>query len=276
MFSKEDIKVKFGLNDMEKKVKLAALLIANQLDLKGIKTFLELKPLADTSSELFYNFGPDKYQYYFNYGVVVFSNHTDEEIKLAIKAILAYLRNPSINWLRDDHEIEVKEGEMVFEFNQVVVDHLDLKVFRIAMFNIAQSVALDHYHAVTENLLTEIRGFTNHLESTGKLSINRRNMLKFIGKALNTKNDIADNIYIFDAPELVWDDEYLDRLHKGLMKHFDLRVRFSEIEYTLRIIEDNLSVFREISNQRESSILEWIIILLILMEVFDLFISKFF
>jgi len=276
MFSKEDIKVKFGLNDMEKKVKLAALLVANQLDLKGIKTFLELKPLADTSSELFYNFGPDKYQYYFNYGVVVFSNHTDEEIKLAIKAILAYLRNPSINWLRDDHEIEVKEGEMVFEFNQVVVDHLDLKVFRIAMFNIAQSVALDHYHAVTENLLTEIRGFTNHLESTGKLSINRRNMLKFIGKALNTKNDIADNIYIFDAPELVWEDEYLDRLHKGLMKHFDLRVRFSEIEYTLRIIEDNLSVFREISNQRESSILEWIIILLILMEVFDLFISKFF
>jgi len=261
---------------MGKKVKLAALLVANQLDLKGIKTFLELKPLADTSSELFYNFGPDKYQYFFNYGVVVFSNHTDEEIKLAIKTILAYLKNPSASWLRDDHEIEVKEGEMVFEFNQVVVDHLDLKVFRIAMFNIAQSVALDHYHAVTENLLTEIRGFTNDLESTGKLSINRRNMLKFIGKALNTKNDIADNIYIFDAPELVWDDEYLDRLHKGLMKHFDLRVRFSEIEYTLRIIEDNLSVFREISNQRESSILEWIIILLILVEVFDLFISKIF
>ena len=144
------------------------------------------------------------------------------------------------------------------------------------MFNIAQSVALDLYHEVTENLLTEIRGFTSQLETTGKLSINRRNMLKFIGKALNTQNDIADNIYIFDAPELVWDDEYLDRLNKGLMKHFDLRVRFSEIEYTLRIIEDNLRVFREISHQRESNTLEWIIIILILVEVFDLIISKFF
>ena len=100
------------------------------------------------------------------------------------------------------------------------------------------------------------------------------NMLKFIGKALNTQNDIADNIYIFDAPDLVWDDEYLNKLHVGLMKHFDLRVRFSEIEYTLRIIEDNLSVFREITNQRESSTLEWIIIALILVEVFDLIISK--
>lgn len=144
------------------------------------------------------------------------------------------------------------------------------------MFNIAQSVALDRYHEITENLLTEIRGFTNYLETTGKLKISRKNMLKFIGKALNTQNDIADNIYIFDAPELVWDDEFLDKLHQGLMKHFDLRVRFSEIEYTLRIIEDNLSVFREISHQRESNILEGIIILLILVEVFDLFISRIF
>jgi uncharacterized Rmd1/YagE family protein len=261
---------------MEKKVKLAALVVANQLDLKGIKSFLEIKPIADSSSELFYQFGTDKYQYYFNYGVVVFANHSDEEIKLAIKRIFDFLKNPSTSWMRDDHEIEVKEGEMVFEFNQVVVDRLDSKVFRIAMFNIAQSVALDLYHQVTENLLTEIRGFTSQLETTGKLSINRRNMLKFIGKSLNTQNDIADNIYIFDAPELVWDDEYLDRLNKGLMKHFDLRVRFSEIEYTLRIIEDNLRVFREISHQRESNTLEWIIIILILVEVFDLIISKFF
>jgi uncharacterized Rmd1/YagE family protein len=260
---------------MEKKIKLAAILVANQLDLKGIKSFLELKPLADTSSELFYSFGTEKYQYYFNYGVVVFAGHTDEEIKLTIKTIHNFLKNPVPNWFRDDHEIALKEeGGLSIEFNQVVVDRLEPKVFRIAMFNIAQSVALDHYHEVTETLLTEIRGFTRDLETTGKLSINRRNMMKFIGKALNTQNDIADNIYIFDAPEQVWNDEYLDKLHKGLMQHFDLRVRFSEIEYTLRIIEDNLRVFREISHQRESNTLEWIIIILILVEVFDLIISK--
>jgi required for meiotic nuclear division protein 1 len=114
------------------------------------------------------------------------------------------------------------------------------------------------------------------LELSGKLSISRKNMLKFVGRALNTQNDIADNIYIFDAPEQVWDDEYLDKLHRGLKKHFDLHIRFSEVEYTLRIIEENLSVFREISNQTENSTLERIVILLILVEVLNLVISKLF
>lgn len=257
-----------------KTIKLTALVVANQIDLKGIKAFLDLKTLADSSSELLYSFGGDKYQYYFNYGVMVFAGHSEEEIKVSVRAAAAYLKNPNEQWLRDDHEISVKEGGLEFEFDQLIVDRVDAKVCRIAMFNLAQSVALDFYHDISENLLTEIRGFSRDLEKSGRLSINRKNMLKFIGRALNTQNDIADNIYIFDAPELVWDDEYLDKLHKGLMKHFDLRVRFSEIEYTLRIIEDNLSVFREISNQRVSMMLEWIIIVLILVEVLNLFISK--
>ncbi len=255
-------------------MKLSAIRVANQLDLKGIKAFLDLKPLADSSSELFYSLAPDKYQYFFNYGVIVFTGYSEEEIKIAVKSIQPYQKSSS-DWIRDDHDITVREGATIeFLFDQVIVDHIDEKVIRIGMFNLAQSVALDHYHHTSEHLLTEIRSFTNHLAATGKLKISRRNMMKFIGRALNTQNDIADNIYIFDAPDLVWDNEYLDNLHKGLMKHYDLRVRFSEVEYTLRIIEDNLHMFREIYSQRESSLLEWIIITLILVEVVDLFLSK--
>ncbi|MCI0752125.1 MAG: RMD1 family protein [Flammeovirgaceae bacterium] len=260
---------------MAQTLKLSAFFIANQLDIKGIKSFLDIKPLADSSSELLYGFGGDKYQYYFNYGVVVFSGYTEEEMKWAVKAVHSYQKNPVGNWLRDDHVISVQDGiEMEFDFDELIVGRIDQKVIRIAMFNLAQSVVLDQYHGVSENLLTEVKGFANELQLSGKLRISRKNMLKFLGKALNTQNDIAENIYIFDSPELVWDDEYLDKLHQGLIKHFDLRVRFNEVEYMLRIIEDNLTVFREIIHQRESNVLEYIIILLILVEVFDLFITK--
>lgn len=260
---------------MIKTVRLSAFLVANQLDIKGVKAFLDIKPLADSSSELFYSFGHEKFQYYFNFGVMVFVGYSDDEMKYAVKAVHSYLKNPLTSWLRDDHDIKVEEvGEMSFNFDELVVKKLDDKVIRIAMFNLAQSVALDYYHDVTENLLTEVKEFANELEHTGKLKISRNNMMRFLGRALNTQNDIAENIYIFDEPELVWDDEFLDKLHQGLTKHFDLRVRFNEIEYTLRIIKDNLTVFRDITHQRESNTLEYIIIVLILVEVFDLILSK--
>jgi required for meiotic nuclear division protein 1 len=260
---------------MSKSIRLTAFLVANQLDVKGIKAFFEIKPFAESSSELFFKFSEDKYQYYFNFGVIVFTGFTEEEMRYAVKTVSVYQRTPLINYLRDDFNIAVEPGrDLLFDFDKVNVGRMDDNMIRIAMFNLAQSVAIDHHHIVAENLLTEVKGFANQLEQTGTLRIGRKNMLRFLGRALNTQNDIAENIYIFDAPEQVWDDEYLDKLHQGLIKHFDLRLRFSELEYTLRIIEDNLTVFREVSNQRESSRLEWIIIILILFEVFDVIISK--
>lgn len=260
-----------------KSVGISALLIANQLDIKGIRGYLDLKPMVDSPTELMIVLGGDRFQYFFNYGVAVFSGHSEEEIKLALKSISPFLKNPISNWIRDDHKIEIDPDSILdFEFDRILVDHLDQKVFRVTMQNLAQSVALDHYNHVTEGLLDEVKGFTRELESKGKLSMNRLSMMKFIGRALGTKNEIADNVYIFDAPDMVWDDEFLDKLHRGLQKQLDLRIRFSEIEYTLRTISENLDTFREIYNQRENSLLEWIIIALILLEVFDLFISKFF
>ena len=46
---------------MENTIKLSAILIANQLDIKGIKAFFDIKPFADTSTELLYSFGNDRY-----------------------------------------------------------------------------------------------------------------------------------------------------------------------------------------------------------------------
>lgn len=260
---------------MAEQVRLTAFLVGNQIDVKGIKTFLDIKPLADSSAELFYGFSPTKFQYYTNYGTIVFTGYTEEEMKYAIKAVNPYVKEPIEQPLRDEFQIRFDPAsEMIFNFNEVIVPRLDEKVIRIAMIHLSQSMGLDYYNSIGEKLLEEVKLFTNQLESSGTLKISRKNMMRFLGRALNTQNNIAGNIYIFDAPELTWEDEFLDKFYQELIKQFDLRVRFSEVEYTLKIIENNLSVFREIIHQRESSMLEVIIIALILVEVFDLFISR--
>ena len=108
---------------MSQTIKLSAFLVANQLDIKGVKSFLDIKPLADSSAELFYGFSGGKYQYYFNYGVVVLAGYNEDEMKWAVKAISAFQKNPLTPWLRDDHELTVAEGSSIaFEFDEVIVD----------------------------------------------------------------------------------------------------------------------------------------------------------
>lgn len=119
---------------MAEVVKLTAFLVANQIDIKGIKTFLDIRPIADSSSELFYNFSNNKFQYYTNYGTIVFAGYADDEMKYAIKAIYQYLKEPAETPLRDEFQIRFDPSkETLFDFNEVVVRRLDEKVIRIAI-----------------------------------------------------------------------------------------------------------------------------------------------
>jgi uncharacterized Rmd1/YagE family protein len=124
--------------------------------------------------------------------------------------------------------------------------------------------------------LEETNFHTQYLERKGKLAIPGRNLKKYIGKTLNLKNRITENLYIFDAPPEVWEDESLNRIDIGLKKTFDLQERFRNIQESLGIVKENLELFKDILQYRNSNLLEWIIIILIAVEVLNLFLDKIF
>ena len=65
----------------------------------------------------------------------------------------------------------------------------------------------------------------------------------------------------------MWDNEELNLLNRNLKANFDINTRFKDLDYRLQIVEDNLKLFTDVLNVRESSRLEWIIIILILIEI---------
>jgi uncharacterized Rmd1/YagE family protein len=219
----------------------------------------------------------DCYFYAFDYGAVVFANMGDTDMSQNLVFLQQFVDHTLPEKLRDDFEIEHRPGqESHFGFDLMQVPNLSEDVVKIAMLNVAHSVALDFYSQRAHELLNEMQHFTSQMEAQGSVRISRKNMIRFIGRALNTKNRIVENLFIFDSPDLTWEDEYLDRIHRGLARTLETQTRFREIEYTFKVVEDNLSVFRELYLHRESSKLEWIIIILICIEVFDLIISKIF
>jgi uncharacterized Rmd1/YagE family protein len=132
---------------------------------------------------------------------------------------------------------------------------------------VGQSVALEYYEVLTDELITSSKHYILELEKRGRLSISKTNLLKYIGKVLNVKNSIVDNLYILDDPNLVWENEDLNILNRQLKSNFDINTRFKDLDYRLQIIEDNLTLFTDVLNVRESTRLEWIIIILIVIEI---------
>jgi len=77
-------------------------------------------------------------------------------------------------------------------------------------------------------------------------------------------------------PVETWENEELDRLYNELKKNFDLNERFRDVSEGLNIVRDNLELFKDILQYRNSVLLEWVVIILIAIEVIHFLIAQFF
>ena len=258
-------------------LKISAYHISENISLKQFKADFTGDLLYSSSSELFYSVGEGGFLYLFNYGVAAFAGMSDVESTRVLSLIKEYSQNIIDEDFFDDYIL--KSGDVsrpAYGFDEITVSEITPDVIKIVMLNLAQSVALDYYSKAADVLLESVNRFADKLEKTGRMGISKKNMLKFVGKTLNSKNRIIDNLYIFDVPDIVWDSKYLDEIHTGLIRVFDLKSRFKEVQASFKNIEENLSIFIEVHQHKMSNILEWIIIVLILIEVVDLFITKIF
>ena len=248
--------------------------VANTINIKESKQQLQWRLLFQDSGELFYIVSKDKFVYIFHYGMMSFFNISDDEINSTFKKIEPFCENYSTKKLSEEIKVLIEENTLKVQFEDVVLPVLNPEMIRLVMFNASQSVALNSYAEITENLLFETNEHTKYLENKGKLDISGNKLKRFIGKILNIKNKISENLYIFDSPEVTWEDEQLNRLNTDLKYTFDLKDRYQLIQDRIDIIKENLELFKDIMYHKESSRLEWIIIILIVIEVVDMFILK--
>ncbi len=255
-------------------LKVLSFQVADSIDIKQFKVDFTADIYHADSDELFYHIGPEKFLYVFKYGIVCFLNYNEMETTAFIKLITPYCKNMIDERLSEKFDINTKAPKYKLGYNQLDMPNANPEMLRLVMLNVSQSVALDHYSTHTNRLLEETNYHTQILEEKGKLGISGINLKKYIGRTLNLKNRITENLYIFDSPDETWEDEDLNRLDIGLKKTFDLQSRFRTIQEGLGIVKENLELFKDILQTRNSTQLEWIIIILILVEVINLLSEK--
>jgi required for meiotic nuclear division protein 1 len=250
--------------------------VSDAIDLKAFCEAFKAPIHYSDPSELFYRIDSDQYLYVFKYGAVCFMNYTQQQIGEFIQLITPFCRNKFQTAFTDEFMVETGGKDVKVGFNKIEIASAGIDVLRLVMLNVTQSVALDYYEDQTNKLLTQTNYHTQVLETKGRLEISGTNLKKYIGRTLLLRNRIAENIYVFDSPPETWDDEQLNRIDAELKRTFDLQVRVRTLHEGLNIIRDNLELFRALLQYRHSTILEWIVIILILVEVMNLVVEKLF
>ncbi|CAL2095659.1 putative Rmd1/YagE family protein [Tenacibaculum sp. 190130A14a] len=244
-----------------------------QIDLSRIRNwFSKYQLLKREHTFILYKTNKESYIYLKNYGSVVFLNCENFEIV----TVLEYLNGTKNNMetmLSEEYEITIND-DIEVDFGSIQIKELHDDIAHIIMLNLAQSVALMNYVNKASDLHEKTMVYSRQLEHTGNFKLSKTKMRKFIGRTLNLKNNIAENLFVFDSPEVAWSDKELSVLDYKLKDELDVAKRHQGIENSLNVIKENLDLFSDIIHHKYSSMLEWIIILLILFEIVQVLIEK--
>lgn len=201
-----------------------------------------------------------------DYGGIVFFNVEAQKQQLICNEIS---NSTKVSLGMYEEELQVIESQEKIDqgFDEFVVEKVDIDTVHIISIYLAQSVALFHFQQLSDELLNNTRRYTSELERKGKVSLKRKDLMKYIGSTLNIKNKISENLYIFDSPMMAWQNAGMNKINDRLNEDLEIHYRYKAIQEQVNVIQENLDLFKDINLHNHSSFLEWIIIILILFEV---------
>jgi uncharacterized Rmd1/YagE family protein len=142
------------------------------------------------------------------------------------------------------------------------ISTLDLNIIALA---VSQSVGLERYEKKLDTLFAQSRRI---VESIHTYSFMRRGRLMQFAKRLAlTRHDMVSNLLLLDKPNILWDNEEAEALYNRLAFVLELYDRHEIALSKLSQIKEDVMLVIDIINHKKSEFLEWIIILLIAVEI---------
>lgn len=209
----------------------------------------------------------------FRFGTVVFLNVSMEtqERYLTLLGLTPKIKTVDHDDLEDlakDHfSIIIESGKPEVRFTSVKLEAFDLSKIQLIAHVLAQSSALELIEWEVEDFLTESDNMTLEMKKGMLARRGRSKLVQFIGEGLSARHRIVNQLTLLNEPEKTWDKEDLYQLYRDLFKNFDMIQRLERLEKMLSLSSDVSELLLEMVNSRHAEILEWIVIILISMEV---------
>ncbi len=191
-----------------------------------------------------------------------------ETILQALTKLGLALSSEEDTYIYQDYPIEINPNqtdpfvvtnEAIFLKNPTT---LNLKIISLA---ISQSVGLERYEKQLNSLFSQNRKV---VESIHTFSIARRpSLMKFIKRLALMRHDMVGNLLLLDKPNILWDNAEAEALYNRMALILELYNRHEIALSKLSQIKEDVMLVMDLLNHKQSEFLEWIIIVLIGVEI---------
>lgn len=161
------------------------------------------------------------------------------------------------------------------DFERVSLRKLTRENVKIVSLALAQSVALDFFENRIREVLAQTEPIVIRMRETGSLALSEKGIIQAVGFVMEVRANVLASLTLFDDPPEAWESAPIARLVTRLYDHFDLEERLSAIKEKVGYLTDLNSTFLNLLGNRKSRNLEWIVIVLIAIEIVLFFLAEF-
>lgn len=137
--------------------------------------------------------------------------------------------------------------------------------FIIIALVISQSVGLEKHEQDLEKHFARSRQLLDMTQ--GRSLIKRSKLAQFAKELTFIRHAMLTDLFLLDKPNILWDNAEAEDLYNHLASILELKDRFEIVAFKLGNLKDDITRVLNLINHKHSEFLEWIIIILIGIEI---------
>lgn len=212
----------------------------------------------------------NKHIFLFYFGSCIFVNIEEDEISTFIDYIAdseIKINDSYVKKFSDEFYLKVlPDSQINILDDSITVPEIKDYYFTIISTVLAKSISLERVEDSLYKIFDKFESTIDTLEK-GKLNIKDKALAKNAANILRFKYETISYIMIDEIPDIAWENSEIEKFYRDLNNFFDLDDRYESIMHKIDILMSVLGEFTTLVHAYRSTILEWLIILLISFEI---------
>ncbi|NXE98150.1 RMND1 protein, partial [Menura novaehollandiae] len=214
--------------------------------------------------------------FFFREGAVVFWNVEEKSMKNVMRVLEQHEIQPYevalVHWENEELNYRIGEGQSKLHKGQILLnselDSDEVVLQKFAFSNaLCLSVKLAIWESLLDNFVESIQSIPEILKSRRKVKLSHADVMQKIGELFALRHRINLSSDLLITPDFYWDREKLEELYDKTCQFLNINRRVKVMNEKLQHCMELTDLMRNHLNEKHALRLEWMIVILITIEV---------